>query len=151
VDAASQRLLQSLFLKENRSLLQYVSEADPWTAHKTQRTPELVRTLAREEQEALGKIARLLLKHHVLPAAPLNYPANFTTINFVALEHLLPFLVDYEEKCVKELEPRIGGLRDEQVRALVSDYLELKRRHLKALTETANPAAPPSSLAPAHA
>jgi hypothetical protein len=153
MDAASQKLLQALFRKESRSLLQYVSEADPWTTKTNHRLLEQVITLAREEQTALAKMARLLLKHHVLEPTPVNYPSNFTTINFVALEHLLPLLIDNERKCIAELEPRVGGVRDVQVRGLVSEYLELKRRHLQALSATDSPAAPAPtpSHAPAHA
>jgi hypothetical protein len=150
VDVPSQALLQHIFLKESRSLLQYVSEADPWTARKEHRTLELVLELARQEQRALAKIVRCLLKHHIMPSNPIAYPSNFTTINMVSLEHLFPYLIDSQEKCIKELEHRLPGVADVQARSLANEYLEMKRQHLKLLTEAARSGTAPPTLAAAH-
>src|SRR5581483_1367694 len=130
MDAASQLLLQQLFLKESCSLLQYVSEADPWVSQKTHGTYELVVALAREEQNELAKIARFLFKHHAMPTTAVSFPSNFTTINMVALEHLLPFLIEYARKSIQELESRRDFVGDLAVRGLVDGYLQMKQKHL---------------------
>jgi hypothetical protein len=146
MDAASREVLQDLFRKESRSLLAYIADANPWTTQPARR--ERVQALAREEQEALGTIARHLLRQHILPVEPTGYPANFTTLNFVALEHLLPFLVDYERNSIQELERARQNVADPAARRLLDDYLDMKRRHLQALS--APDTAPVAPAAPAH-
>jgi hypothetical protein len=150
MDTASQQLLQQLFLKESRSLLQYVSESDPWVTKTTHCYRDLVIKVAQEEQQALAKIARHLLRHHVLPPITAGYPSNFTTINFCSIEHLLPYLIEYERKSINDLEHRHSA--DPEVRRMVHDYLAMKRRHLQALSEVQSgaPAAMAPAAAPAH-
>src|SRR3954447_19812783 len=104
MDAVTLASLQRVFRKEGGSLLQYVSQADAWTTRKGHHLREQVRKYAGEERDRLDTIARYLLRHHALPAKPGSFPMSFTTLNFVALEHLVPYLIDYERKSIRELE-----------------------------------------------
>jgi hypothetical protein len=148
MNRASVELLQHLVRKEARSLLQYVAESDPWTTQPARR--ELIKSLAHEEQEGVGKIVRYLMRCRVLPAVPDGYPSNFTTINFVALEHLIQPLVEYEDKSIHDLQRQYDMISDDPARTLVHDYLEMKRRHRQALLDPADAVAPPPAPAPAH-
>lgn len=146
MDAASRRLLEELILREGRSLLHYVSEADPWMARKERRAFDLIVAMDREEQAAVGRAVRLLLRRRVTPPAPGGYPMSYTTINNVALCHLVPQLIAVERQRLADLEPRIAEAADSDARALLGEVLEMKRRHLQQLADLI---APPSLPSPA--
>ena len=104
MDASTAAMLQDLVRKEGRSLLQYVSESFPWTTpHNGQAVPLLL-AMVKEEQEATGKAVALLLKNHHRPPYLGAYPMSFTTINYMSMGFLLPYLIDFEKRRIAELE-----------------------------------------------
>lgn len=133
LDPASVTLLQDLIRKEGRSLLQYVSEAFPWTTPKNEAAWAKIQEMVQEEQEGTGRLARVLQKHRQRLPYLGAYPMSFTNINFVSLEHLIPYLVDFEKRRIAELEVDLLALRDDDAREAVAYLLDMKRRHLEAL------------------
>jgi hypothetical protein len=124
-----------LICRDGRSLLQYVEEAFPYTTTRDEPARRRIAELARDVQQAIGRLIRHLQRNHVTPPVLGAFPSAFTTINFVALEHLLPALQKDEERSVAQLERVLALLVDSDERRLLWDYLEMKRRHLQVLQE----------------
>jgi hypothetical protein len=133
MDAVTVSILQDVIRKEGRSLLQYVSESFPWTTHKNHQMLPVLVEMAREEQDGAAAVVKWLLAHRARPPYLGAYPMNFTTINYMSLDFLLPQLSDFEKRRSAELEKDLAALGDEDARRLVQSLLEMKQRHLATL------------------
>ena len=133
IDARGLVLIQQQIRRDERSLLQYVGEAFPYTPHTAEPARDKIAELAREEQEGVGRLIHFLQRHHQTPPLLGAFPSRFTTSNFVSLEHLLPELVRDEQHAAQELERELATLPEGEVRHLLWDYLTMKRRHLQVL------------------
>ena len=132
-DAPTLPVLEQLVQRESHSLLQYMSDAFPWTTAKDRDAWTELQRLIAEERQGVGALVQFLVRRrHMFPYLG-GYPANFTNINFVALEHLLPLLVDHERRAIAELERDLAQLSDPEAYSQVQTYLEMKRRHLLSL------------------
>ncbi len=125
--------LDAAIRREGRSLLQYVSEAYPWTKGGADTTPDKVRDLAAEERDALGALTKFLARRRYSVPYLGAFPMGFTTLNFVSLDYLLPRLVESGRQSVAALEKDRAALADADAKAELDQLIELKRRHLKAL------------------
>jgi hypothetical protein len=137
MDANSLSQLYQVIVKDGRSYLQYLSEAYPWAT--AQKQPELATllALAKEEGEAVARIARFLQKNHLNPPRFGAYPSVYTNDNFVALDYVVPILLREATARVAQLEGAVGHVADGDARKLLEGYLETKRRQLAALSEIA--------------
>jgi rubrerythrin len=135
MDANSLIALQSLIPMGGRSLLQYVSESNPWTTSKTQDALAHVQELAQEEITAVDKLIRFLRKKHVRPTVLGSYPSYFTTLNFMNLEYLMPKLIAENQLQIGVLEKRLAATSDDEAHGILQVYLAMKRRHLQTLQE----------------
>lgn len=138
MDAATQALLQNLIRRESRSLLQYVHESYPWTTPAAQSVLAQVEQMVAERRSALAALARMLTKRHVPPPFLGPYPMNFTNVNFVTLDYLLPLLVAQEQRNLAALEKDLERIGDAEIHAEVQGMVEMNRRHLHELTEMAS-------------
>ena len=130
--AADQTRLQRLFRREGRSLLQYIRDAFPWTTDGGDRLARLQK-LIDEERTWLGEFTRYLQRRRVTPPYLGAYPMEFTTLNFVALDHVLPMLVQFQRQAIPILEADAAALTDADARAMVEQLVTLKKDHLKTL------------------
>jgi len=137
IDAAGRALLQDIFRRESRSLLEYVSDAYPWATPHERTTLTTLQKLIEEERQNATALGRCLVRCRIgLPHLG-AYPFSFTTMNYVSLDHLLPLLVEHQQRALEELQtdlPKIAG-QDAQVH--VQRILETKRRHLQTLQSMA--------------
>lgn len=126
-------ILRELFRRESRTFLQYVREAFPWTRTGGEDAVGRIHRLAEAEQQTAARIAQLLQKRH----EPLPYlgqfPMDYTTQNFVALDHLLPLLREEQERDVAALDRDVAALTNPEARAVVQQLLDVKRAHLSQL------------------
>lgn len=136
IDPASAALLQEIFRREARSLLMYVGEAFPWTMAKDGAAIDRLQTIFRAEAQSISALGRFLARQHVPPASHGSYPASFTTSNFVALDYLLPRLIENERSSIPALEAARDRLADSAL-AVVTALLDVKRKNLAALEELA--------------
>ncbi|HTU19935.1 MAG TPA: hypothetical protein VMG10_17865 [Gemmataceae bacterium] len=145
IDPRTQTLLQDILRRESRSVLIYVADAYPWaTATETKALTTLQQLIA-AEREAVACLGRFLVRQRIpLPFLP-SYPAHFTTINFLALDFLLPRLLEHERHAIAELERDLLSVKEPEVRDEVERLLALKRQHLPQLEELA-PAQPQASV-----
>ena len=142
--AETAALLQDLVRREGRSLLQYVSESFPWTTAKNQHVLPVLQNLAKEEQEGTAAIVQYLLKNRRRPPYLGAYPMSFTTINYMSLDFLIPYLIEFEKRRIAELEKDSGLVSEDEVKKLLKSLLEMKQNHLAVLSsliEAAKPAA----------
>jgi len=133
IDAKTQELLEAMLRRVGRSLLQYVSEAYPWTTAEEQDALAQFQTLAREEGEAAAAIAQFLGQQgygapHLGP-----FPMAFTTINYVSLDYLLPLLVETQRQDLEQMQPALGQVTDPQARDQVQKIIDMSQRHLTTL------------------
>jgi hypothetical protein len=133
LDSRDQALLQDALRRLSSSLLQYVVESYPWISPDEQGALAELKRLAREQQAVGSRLAEYLRRQHVdLPVLGL-YPSSFTTVNFVALEHLLPLLVEEERRSLTDLERNRASIADREARPQFDRLAELTQKHLKTL------------------
>jgi hypothetical protein len=138
IDAHTQSLLQDILRRESRSVLMYVAEAYPWTTSTQTKTLTALQQLIAEEREAITNLGRFLVRQRIPLPFLSSFPSHFTTINFLALDFILPRLLEYERRSIADLERDVVGLKDSAARAEVEKILTLKRRHLPQLQELAS-------------
>ena len=145
IDARTAEVLQGIFRRQGRSLLQYVADAFPWARNAEHESLGQLRTLIEEDRDANAALARFLLRNRIAPPYLGAYPMGFTTLNFVSLSSLIPRLIDEQRRSVTALEKDLTQIHDPQCRGVVEGILDVKRRHLKALEAMQPTAAAPMS------
>lgn len=153
---ATARFLNKLVREESRSFLQYVSESFPWTPNPESSALDRIQAMAHAEREQVAQLIRWMLKSRVGNPAPGTYPEPFTSTNFLALDNLIPKLIDDQKKGIATLETGMVVLLDPQLIHAVNKLIQLKRDHLQQLTHLSagpsqsNGVPVPESLAIAH-
>jgi tRNA isopentenyl-2-thiomethyl-A-37 hydroxylase MiaE len=130
VDSKTQKRLQELFRRENRSFLQYVNEAMPWAGNGDRPLLDKVRQLAVEELSALGALAEWMDSKRVALPYLGAYPTAFTNYNFVAIRKLMKPLVTSQSKELADLEADAQALTDPEAKGILEKLVELNRKHL---------------------
>jgi hypothetical protein len=82
----------SLFSALDRSLLQYLGEANPWTDFDHAAAPQTLRRLAANQRQSAAETADLLARRHLLPDTA-TYPAEFTRLHYVSLDFAIDRLI----------------------------------------------------------
>ena len=122
-----------MYRRENRSFLQYVSQATPWFRDEDRPLVDKVKQLAAEETAALDKFADWMESKHI-PLPHLGaFPSKFTNYNHVDIRKLMKPLVDEQRKELADLETDAGSLTDADARLAVKSLVELNRAHLSAM------------------
>jgi hypothetical protein len=131
----AQSQLHGLIRKESRSLLQYLSDAYPWTPAQEVPLRDEILASARRERDAIGDLVRYCVRHQLGYPSFGAYPEHFMDLNFVSLDSLLPTLLAEQKKRIAELE---WSLLTVPVGAgeLVRGLIEAKRRTLEVLAPT---------------
>ena len=141
IDAVTQMRLQDLFRRENRSFLQYVSQATPWSRNLDRPIVEKILNLAVEELAALDKLAIWMDSEHI----PLPYlgafSTSFTSFNFVDIRRLLGPLVVEQRKELADLEADAKCLEHSKAKALINELVELNRKQLETMESLKQPLA----------
>lgn len=138
IDAHAQRLLQEILQRESRSVLTYVGEAYPWTRWAEEKVLTDLLQIIAAEREAVAGLGRFLVRQRITLPYLAPYPSHFTTINFLALDFLLPRLIEQERRSIADLERDRAALKDPAAQVEVDKLLALKRRHLPRLEELAS-------------
>jgi hypothetical protein len=139
MDAGSLASLQRLIQMGARSLLQYFSESCPFASDQTRHELTHLMAAAEEERNAVSKLVRFLQKKHKQTAVLGNYPAYYTTLNYLTVDTLPPRLIEDDEKHLAELDKTLLTVSDEDVYHLIESYRDVKRRHLQSWKELAKP------------
>jgi hypothetical protein len=148
IDPPTQALLQDIVARESRSVLRYVHDAYLWTTAGEDQTLQTLRRLIAEETGAVAALGQYLVRRHLPPPLPGSYPSSYTTINFLALDYLLPRLADAAQRSLADLERDLACITDAEPRAEVEKLAAVKRRNLAVLEELAAPHRRASTGAP---
>ncbi len=132
-DAATQPLLQAVLRRESLSLLQYIRDAFPWTAVGEEEAWAKLRQVVEEDAGAVADLGRFLAANRMPLPYIGQFPVEFTSINFVALDWIVRRLVEGQRQEVAALEADAGRAADPDARAALERLLEVKRRHLPVL------------------
>jgi hypothetical protein len=137
IDARTQALLQDLVRRASRSMLQYVGEAYPWTPDTNTDLLHKVRAVIDEEEAAVEGLATFLRKKRIPIGYLGSYPQNFTILNFVSLDYLMPRLLDWQRKWTAVLDRDSTLIADPETRGEVAKLVAAARRHLDELEKLA--------------
>jgi hypothetical protein len=134
IDPHAQTLLQDILRRESRSILMYVAEAYPWTTSTEEKALVDLQQIIAAERQAVADLGQFLVRRRVpLPFLP-SFPSSFTTINFIALDYLLPRVIEHERQSIAALERDLVALKEPAARAEVEKLLAVKRLHLPRLS-----------------
>jgi len=133
IDSRSLQILQEVLRREERSVLQYVGDAFPWTTADRTEALDRLQGIIHEERDALARLGQFLYRNHAVPPAPSSYPASFTTLNFVSLDLILKRLIPFQEQSLAAVEADLRSVTDPEARRQLETFRDLKARHLEAL------------------
>jgi hypothetical protein len=134
IDPQTAARLQDIVRRESLSPMMYVGDAYPWTSYGNHAAADKLRSLVAAERQALNHLGLFLTKRKVGLRYIGSFPASFTTLNFLALDAILPRLIDFEDKSVKQLEADLPAITDPDAKALVEKLLQTKRENWTQLT-----------------
>jgi len=137
IDAQTYSRLSDIVRRESRTLLQYVGDSYPWITPQEQDVLAQIRTMIEEERQGVADLMRLILRERQSPPYIDSYPASFTSLSFVSLDHLIPLLAANEEEDLNRLERELGALGDPEAKELVKKIVETKRCHFETLQSLA--------------
>jgi hypothetical protein len=129
-EARTQAMLQDIVRRASRSMLQYVGESYPWAGDGEADLLGKVQRIIAEEEEAIEGLAAFLRKKRIGIPYLGPYPQNFTNINYVSLDYLMPLLLAWQRQWVEILEKDAAQIQDAEARAEVEKLLSVARRHL---------------------
>jgi hypothetical protein len=133
MDASTVALLQNIVRRETLSMLSYVGEAFPWTTARGVEALHRLKEIVAAHNEAVRALGRYLTKRRQPLVYLGSYPSNFTTINFLSLDHILPKLVESERGNVSALERDLAALHDKDAHAYGEKLLAVKKAQLEKL------------------
>ncbi len=138
-DVRSLQTLQQLVRREARSLMQYLIDAYPWTSASGAEAVDRLRAMILAERDALTALTRYLYRHGMPPPHGGGYPSDFTSLNFVGLEHIVDVLARHQEDAIDRLQTDLDSVDPGEGRQLAEALLALKKKHLETLHEMRTP------------
>ena len=135
------KALQQFVSAESRSLMQYLLGAFPWTDSQHVEAVNRLLGMIEAERDALAGLTRYLYRHKMPPPHSGGYPVDFTSLNFINIDHLLPLVARHEEDSITRLTLALASPHDEEARQLAQALLDLKTKHLEELRQPSQPQA----------
>ncbi len=139
IDSQNDQILQGIVRRESRSLLSYIGDAFPWTTASRSPTLATLNDAVKAEAAAVNALGRFLGRRNLMPPLLGSYPAGFTALNFVALDYLLPRLMDEERRTIAALALDLANITDEAARVPVEALLRVKKKNLAIMEGLATP------------
>ena len=127
--------LNRLLAHQCYSLLNYLSEAPPWTHPGNEELVEATRNIADDHEHYAQRLADAIEdRRGVLEAG--RYPMRFLSLNDLALDYLLSRLIEEQQRNIRAIAQCVADLVDDsQARSLASEVLGSERAHLDILKE----------------
>jgi hypothetical protein len=110
IDSTTLQRLQALVRRESQSVLMYVDQAFPWTSLENEEALGRLQQIIRAERDAIAEVGRFLVKRRANLPYLGSFPASYTTINFVALDHILQRLINFEKGSIVEMESDLEAM-----------------------------------------
>ncbi len=129
-DARSLEALQQLVRRESRSLMQYMAGAYPWTDASQEAAEHRLRAIIQSERDTLINLTRFLFRHKISPPHSGGYSTDFTSLNFLGLDHLVSLLIAHQQESIAALESELASIPDQECRHIAEKFLAVKKQHL---------------------
>ena len=113
-----------------RSLLQYLDDARPWSAHHEML--DTLATMAQQQRSCFFAVLALLNERRVLPDLG-NFPAEFPSLHFLSLDYLIDRLVINQLAVVAAVDSVLLACPAGQPRSRLNQVFEQEAEHLKKL------------------
>ena len=129
--------LNDLLIDLGRSLLQYVGESWPWTGEEETAERATLERIVAEQKATVLQFATLLdeRKHRIAYG---QYPSDYTSLHYVALDYLLSQLVMQQRDLAADLSAAgKDAAGDEDVQPLLTSAADQARRHADELAALA--------------
>jgi hypothetical protein len=139
IDRKTEAILDGIVRRESRSLLAYIGDAHPWTTTSQTAALATVKSAVLAETAAVSALGRFLIRQGLMPSFLGSYPASFTSFNFVALDFLLPRLIQEEKRLIAALTDDLGAIDNAGAKLVVEGLLEVKKKNLATLESLAAP------------
>ena len=97
------RLLNDVLIALNRSLLQYVGDAWPWTETSAEAARFKLAALVARQRTQSERLTELLIDRRWSIDFG-TYPTEYTDLHYVALDYLFALLVDNERGLINDIE-----------------------------------------------
>lgn len=119
----------------SRSLLQYVSQCEPWHTPARDGLVASIQTFAAWQQTHSGWLEQLLDARYLRPDMT-AWPAAFPAYNFCNIDYLLPKLIENQTQVVSTLDDcLLNADSDTEARSLLQDIVAEEHRMLDRLRE----------------
>jgi len=129
--------LNDLLIDVGRSLLQYVGESWPWTSEDEADVGASVVRIVAEQRATVLQLAELLdARAHRIAYG--QYPSEYTSLHYVALDYLLDQLALQQQDLAAELSVAVADAAgDDEAHSLLTAAAEQARRHADELSALA--------------
>ncbi len=128
-------LLDELVRLHRFSLIRYLRYADPWAENRE--ATEVLRQIS-DMQEATAERLETVILEHDGPLPVGDFPLEYTSLNDVALQYVLPKAVAYQRALIAALRDAVDQLDNEpRLQAMVEEALGEAKGHLETLEELA--------------
>jgi hypothetical protein len=144
IDSQTEGILEGIVRRESRSLLAYIGDAYPWATTGQTAALATLKGAVLAESSAVSAVGRFLVRQGLMPPFLGSYPASFTSCNFVALNYLLPRLINEERRLIATLAEDVSTIRDDGARAVLESLLGVKKKNLATLETLASPQTVPA-------
>ena len=129
--------LNQLLINLNRSLLQYVGEAWPWTAEADAPERRTIERLVERQKVWIARLADLLAERGWTIEFGV-YPTEYTDLHYVALDYLLSALVSNQTALAADIAQALMLCRDDvEASTLLNDIRSDQEAALRQLEELA--------------
>lgn len=130
---ADSPVLQDAYRREFRSLLQYAREAAPYASVADRPIRDSILRIADDEAAELNAFGERLEAHRVALPYLGSFPVAFTDLNFVAVRHLLPKLIEEQKRDLARLDADAPRCSDAAAQTAMRHLADVHRRHLNEL------------------
>ena len=135
VEAKTNQLLEDLLVHQYRSLPMFLTEAAPWTHRGDENATGVLLDIVAYQRELSGRIAAELVQRGC-PIDTGGYEMDFLDLHFLALDFLLPRLIENQQNEVTSIGCIAEQLEDDSVAyVLAKEALGAAKGHLESLEE----------------
>jgi len=121
-------ILARILNREASSLLQYLRGSGSWVDARSAVAASSLEQLADAEERAARVIADILRRAKIPPAPP-RFDQRFSSLNYLALDRLLPILLDHQRALLVE-QQKDAAVLDADLRSKLQPLLEVKRKSI---------------------
>jgi hypothetical protein len=127
--------LNRLLAHQCYSLVNYLSEAPPWTHPGNEELVEAIRNIGVDHEPYAQRLADAIEDRNGCLASG-SFPMTFLSLNDLALDHLLVRLIENQQSNIQAAEQCMAELvEDPQAWSLASEVLGSERAHLDIMKE----------------